>query len=207
MSGPSPSLTCRPAGRDGLLVELHDPADVMPLYAEIHRRKPDGIIEVVPAARTVLIAGPGAAALARELPHWTLTPDAQVESREIEVPVIYDGTDLQSVATATGLTTAQVIELHSQADYRVAFCGFAPGFAYLSGLPQALHLPRRDTPRTAVPAGSVAIAGTYSGVYPRALPGGWQLLGRTDLALWNAARQPPALLLPGTRVRFVPRTG
>lgn len=203
MSEPATRMKCLPVGRDGVLVEVQDQTDVMRLYAEIRRRNPAGVIEVVPAARTVLITGPGAARLADELRRWTFAAAAGVEAGEVEVPVIYDGADLQAVADATGLRIAQVIAEHSQAEYRAAFCGFAPGFAYLTGLPLALHLPRRDVPRTQVPAGSVAIAGAYSGVYPRALPGGWHLLGRTGLPLWDVARKPPALLTPGTRVRFV----
>ncbi len=92
--------------------------------------------------------------------------------------------------------------MHSGAGYTVRFCGFAPGFAYLDGLDPRLHVPRRDDPRTSIPAGSVAIAGEFAGVYPRASPGGWRLLGRTDASLWDVDRDPPALLTPGTRVRF-----
>ena len=98
-----------------------------------------------------------------------------------------------------------MIALHSGADYTVAFCGFMPGFAYMTGLPAALHLPRRATPRERVPVGAVAIAAEYAGVYPRESPGGWHLLGRTDAVLWDDGREPPALLPPGTRVRFRPR--
>jgi KipI family sensor histidine kinase inhibitor len=117
--------------------------------------------------------------------------------------VHYDGADLAEVAKETGLSEREVVRLHANARYAVAFCGFAPGYGYLTGLDPRLHLPRRNTPRTKVPAGSVAIAGEYSAVYPRESPGGWHLIGRTDLVVWDVDRDPPQLLVPGTRVRFV----
>ncbi|MDO9175148.1 MAG: carboxyltransferase domain-containing protein, partial [Actinomycetota bacterium] len=113
-----------------------------------------------------------------------------------------DGDDLHDVAARCGLTPSEVVTLHTSIEYTVAFCGFMPGFAYLVGLPSVLHLPRHATPRTRVPAGSVAIAAEFTGVYPRESPGGWHLLGRTDAALWDDLRTPPALLPPGARVRF-----
>lgn len=103
-----------------------------------------------------------------------------------------------------GVAEGEVARIHAGTEFRVAFCGFAPGFGYLTGLPARYDVPRRDTPRTAVPAGSVALAGPYTGVYPRSSPGGWQLIGSTDAVLWDHARVPAALLSPGTRVRFVP---
>jgi KipI family sensor histidine kinase inhibitor len=109
------------------------------------------------------------------------------------------------VAAATGLEVAEVVDRHRRAAYRVAFCGFSPGFAYLTGLDPALHLPRRAEPRTRVPAGSVAVAGPYTAVYPRATPGGWHLLGTCGQRLWDPDADPPARLTPGTRVRFVAR--
>ncbi|MDE2085141.1 MAG: 5-oxoprolinase subunit PxpB [Xanthomonadaceae bacterium] len=124
----------------------------------------------------------------------------------IEIPVTYggeSGPDLDAVAAHARLSREAVIALHSGADYRVAMLGFTPGFAYLLGLPAALHMPRRATPRTRVPAGSVAIGGAQTGVYPRETPGGWHLIGRTTLDLFDPARDPPALLVPGTRVKFV----
>lgn len=124
-----------------------------------------------------------------------------------EIPVAYggpDGPDLEDVADRLGLAPAGVIELHAAPTYRVFLVGFSPGFPYLGPLPDALVLPRRETPRTAVPAGSVAIAGRQAGVYPVAGPGGWHLLGRTSLSLWDPRRRPPALLGPGAAVRFVP---
>jgi KipI family sensor histidine kinase inhibitor len=134
-------------------------------------------------------------------PSWP--PDAP----PLNIPVRYggeDGPDLDDVATRAGLTPAAVIELHSAALYRVLFLGFAPGFAYLGPLPEPLVLPRRASPRTNVPAGSVAIAGPHSAVYPVASPGGWHVLGRTAARLWDPRRDPPAILAPGAAVRFVP---
>lgn len=193
----------RRAGADGLLVELDSLEQVQQLYAELRRRQPRGLAEMVPAARSVLLTGEGLDELARQMPAWTLAPVAAAASRLIEIPVIYDGPDLAEVAALSGLSENEVIRLHGSVELRAAFCGFAPGFAYLAGLPAQLQVPRRKTPRTQVPAGAVALAGDFSGVYPRASPGGWQLIGRTGLRLWDAQNNPPALLTPGTRVRFV----
>src|SRR5699024_2039294 len=120
----------------------------------------------------------------------------------VTVAVAYDGPDLDDVATATGLAPEEVIAAHTGTEWTVAFTGFAPGFGYLVGGDRRLNVPRRDAPRTAVPAGSVGLAGSFSGVYPRPSPGGWQLIGRTDARLWQPDRDPPALLRPGMTVRF-----
>ena len=167
----------------------------------------EGVVDVVPAAETVLVTCTGRATLhavrdvlADVVP---LATGADL-GRAVTVPVRYDGADLADVAIAAGLTVTAVIELHSTAEYVAAFCGFSPGFAYLRGLPRALQLPRRATPRTSVPAGSVAIASEYAAVYPRASPGGWHLVGTTDAVLFDPAADPPALIQPGTAVRFAP---
>ncbi|MCB0955599.1 MAG: allophanate hydrolase subunit 1 [Ilumatobacter sp.] len=159
--------------------------------------------DIVPAARTVLVVHDGS--LDTDLLDVPADGAVPAPGPLVTVDVTYDGEDLPSVASATGRSVEDVIALHSGADYTVAFCGFMPGFAYMTGLPEVLHLPRRATPRERVPAGAVAIAAEYAGVYPRESPGGWHLLGRTDAVLWDDGREPPALLPPGTRVRFRPR--
>jgi len=122
---------------------------------------------------------------------------------EIEVPVTYDGPDLADVATHTGLSEQEIVAAHTGTPWTVAFGGFAPGFAYLVGGDERLAVPRRESPRTSVPAGSVGLAGEFSGVYPRSSPGGWQLIGHTDAVMFDVDRDPPALLVPGAHVRFV----
>lgn len=125
--------------------------------------------------------------------------------REIEIPTVYDGEDLAEVAAIAGLSVARVITLHSETTYLAAFAGFAPGFMYCTGLPDTLTIPRRDTPRTRVPKGSVAIADRYTAVYPLDSPGGWNLIGRTDMELFDLHAAEPAVIRPGDRVRFVAR--
>lgn len=167
-----------------------------------------GVVEIVPAAETVLVACGDAVALRQTLAALDrIVPidDSVREPDVVEIGVDYDGADLAWVADACGVTESQVIALHSATEYTVAFCGFAPGFGYLRGLDPRLHLPRRATPRAAVPSGSVAIAAEFAAVYPRSSPGGWHLLGRTELSLFDPDRDPPSLVAPGTRVRFVPR--
>ena len=166
----------------------------------------DGVVDVVPAASTVLVACTSATALAQTLTRLADVVPAVLEpgSSVVEIPVRYDGLDLHEIAAAAGLDVDGVIAAHSAPTYEVAFCGFAPGFGYLRGLEPRLHLPRRATPRTSVPAGSVAIAAGYCAVYPRSSPGGWHLLGTTDAVLFDVGRDQPSLLAPGTFVRFVP---
>lgn len=195
-------MKLRRAGPDGLLIELPSLDDVLRLTAELRRRKPAGVTEIVPAARTVLLVGVGLDALGFELKEWRLPPVAADEQPPVEIPVRYDGPDLDEVCALKGLTRDELIALHTGTTLTTAFCGFAPGFGYLSGLPERLHVPRRASPRTQVAAGSVGLAGEFTGVYPRASPGGWQVIGRTALAMWDATRTPPSLLAPGTRVRF-----
>ena len=185
-----------------MLVELDSTAEVRAAYGRLVAARLPGVVELVPAARTVLVVGDPLPDLAPLLADLEVA--AEPAGPEVEIPVTYDGPDLAEVAGLTGLAEAAVVRRHAGAVYTVAFCGFAPGFGYLTGLPAELQVPRRATPRTAVPAGAVGIAGEYAGVYPRRSPGGWQLLGRTDAVLWDADRDPPALLAPGTRVRFTP---
>ncbi|MFJ5998521.1 allophanate hydrolase subunit 1 [Streptomyces sp. NPDC092370] len=200
-----------PVGDDALLVEVSSGDEAEALHAELLRRRVEGSLparEIVPAARTVLIDGLDAPArLAAELTAAELPPPPSRAHAVVEIPVRYDGPDLADVAAHWGVPVPEVARLHADTEFRVAFCGFAPGFGYLTGLPPRYDVPRRATPRTAVPAGSVALAGPYTGVYPRSSPGGWQLIGSTDVVLWDHTRVPAALLSPGTRVRFVPEAG
>ncbi|WP_306956180.1 allophanate hydrolase subunit 1 [Streptomyces sp. B4I13] len=198
-------------GDDALLVEMASGAEAEALHAELVRRRAAGLLgarEIVPAARTVLLEGltdPGR--VASELATTHVPPAPPREQDVVEIPTRYDGPDLAEVAAHWGVTAREAARIHAAAEFRVAFCGFAPGFGYLTGLPARYEVPRRATPRTAVPAGSVALAGPYTGVYPRASPGGWQLIGATEAVLWDHTRVPAALLSPGTRVRFVPEDG
>jgi KipI family sensor histidine kinase inhibitor len=191
-----------------LLVEYGSLQEVRDNYAEARRRQAAGrlpsTIELVPGARTILFDElDNPAALALDLPTWRPAPASTVDTREIEIPTVYNGADLADVAELWGVSPAAVIERHTGLSHEVAFIGFAPGFAYLAGLPEPWSVPRRAQPRPRVPAGSVALAGQFTGVYPRESPGGWQLIGRTNLPLWDPTATRPALLLPGDRVRFI----
>lgn len=158
-------------------------------------------LDPVLGARTVLV--PGQAGAVRKAIDAARPADApEVSGDEIVIPVDYDGPDLDEVAHLTGLSSDEVVAAHTRAAWTVAFAGFAPGFAYLTGGDPRLAVPRRSSPRPAVPAGSVGLAGEFSGIYPRSSPGGWQLIGRTQVGLFDLDRTPPALLVPGLRVRF-----
>ena len=207
-------------GRRGLLVELDSLDEALRLSAELERRRPVGVTELVPGARTVLIqfdpARTGLTALSAHLAQLTEvveragllerppTPgrDRAQADPAVEIPVVYDGPDLDEVARLTGLSAAEVVDRHVAASYLVAFTGFAPGFGYLSGGDAALVVPRRSTPRTRVEAGAVGLAGEFTGIYPRPGPGGWQIIGHTEAAMWDLQRTPAALLRPGVRVAF-----
>lgn len=192
-----------PCGDEALLVEVGSLADVLaaqPLIAAL-----PAVGEVVPAARTLLVRPvPGRLAEARAaLGSLEVPQGAEPQTvRDVEIPVVYDGPDLAEVAVLSGLTERQVIEAHTGTPWRVAFGGFAPGFAYLVGGDPRLVVPRKETPRTRVPAGSVGLAGEFSGIYPTSSPGGWQLIGSTGVRLFDPEADPPALLAPGTRVTF-----
>ncbi|MFB9239478.1 allophanate hydrolase subunit 1 [Plantactinospora siamensis] len=199
-----------PVGRWSWLLEVPTGPAAQALHRHLAARRSagllPGVLDLVPGARTVLLdagpAGPDRAHLAALLDTWDGTAAAVPPGPPIEIPVRYDGPDLAEVCRRTGLDRDGLIAAHTGADFTVAFCGFAPGFAYLTGTPAALHVPRRPTPRAVVPAGAVGLAGEYSAVYPTGSPGGWQLIGRTAMALWDETRPEPARLTPGVRVRF-----
>ena len=195
------SVRVVPVGTAALLAEVADAVAATGL-AEWARARAVPATEIVPGACTVLFDGvTDPAGVAAALREWS-PGDVPPPGRVVELPVRYDGADLGQVAERWGTDAEGVIARHTALELTSAFCGFAPGFAYLAGLPRELHVPRLATPRTRVPAGSVAIAGKWCGVYPTASPGGWLLLGTTDAALWDPLADPPALLAPGTRVRF-----
>jgi KipI family sensor histidine kinase inhibitor len=194
-------VNIRLVGARALLIEVDEP---LAWHAELWRRRESGELtacDIVPGARTVLVDGvPDPEALMSRLREWRPDATAAPESdRLVEIPVTFDGPDLAAVAERWG---CDVAERMCATEFRVAFSGFAPGFAYLTGLPPELAVPRLETPRTRVPAGSVGLAGSYAGIYPTASPGGWLLVGRTDVRLFDVTARPPALLTPGTRVKF-----
>nr|WP_026118148.1 allophanate hydrolase subunit 1 [Nocardiopsis salina] len=190
----------------GLLLEVADLDEVVALHAALAECIPEGVTDVVPAARTVLLrleTGTDTESVVSslgDLRRPTGTGTARGET--LTVPVHYDGEDLDDIADHTGLSPREVVSAHTGTPWTVAFCGFSPGFGYLMGGDPRLDVPRRSEPRTRVPAGAVALAGTFTGVYPRVSPGGWQLLGRTEARIWDPDRDPPGLLRPGVRVRF-----
>jgi KipI family sensor histidine kinase inhibitor len=193
------TMQLRSVGRTAVLVDVADSHDAVSLAAWARDRALAR--DVVPGARSVLLDGllTDRDGLADTLSQWS--PTEAPSGPEVELRVTYDGPDLEEVAHAWGCDVQQVVDQHQQTEFVAAFCGFAPGFAYLSGL--EVEVARLATPRTRVPAGSVALAGTWCGVYPTDSPGGWRIIGRTDATLWDVDRVPPALLAPGTRVRFV----
>ncbi|MBQ1032789.1 allophanate hydrolase subunit 1 [Micromonospora sp. C97] len=235
-------MRIRPVGAHALLLDCTTPTDIPEAAlveawrSELWRRRERGdliAVEIVPAARTVLLDGlPDPTATARQLTRWasavaaaatgpehtraaghnadadadasaSAAVNADADAADVVVPVSFDGPDLPAVADHWGVDVSAVRQRITSTRFRVAFCGFAPGFPYLTGLPAELALPRLATPRPRVPAGSVALAGPYAGIYPGASPGGWQLVGRTDLVLFDVAADPPARLNPGTTVRMV----
>ncbi|GAA2652148.1 5-oxoprolinase subunit B family protein [Paractinoplanes durhamensis] len=200
-------MRIRSAGASALLIECRDGERVEAWRAELWRRRESGqlsVVDIVPGARTVLLDGvaPGTAALIAEWPE----PDVlqRQAQRLVEIPTTFDGEDLPDVAAHWGVTEAEAVRRLVETELQVAFGGFAPGFAYLRGLPEAWSVPRLAAPRPRVPAGAVGLAGPYAGIYPTASPGGWRLVGHTGQELFDVRAEPPALLTPGTRVRLVP---
>nr|WP_026556253.1 urea amidolyase family protein [Arthrobacter sp. 35W] len=198
-------LAILPAGDRAILVELDSLATVLTLQAALQSRPQPGQIDVVAAASTVLVTAKTAAEARQIAAHvrtLDLSGEAATDATEVSIDVVYDGADLAAVGELTGLGADGVIAAHTGTIWTAAFGGFAPGFAYLAGGDARLEVPRRSTPRTAVPAGAVALAGAYSAVYPRQTPGGWQLIGRTEAVMWDLDRSSPALIRPGNKVRF-----
>lgn len=197
------------AGPSAVLLEWDDESEVFAAYDLLVAARAEGSLtaaEIVPAARTVLLDGVASPAKITALLQAGGGPapsSAAGKSISIQIPTTYDGEDLNDVAELWNTDRAGVVAIHTSTEFRVAFCGFAPGFAYLTGLSPEHHVPRRSSPRTRVPAGTVALAGPYSGVYPTASPGGWQCIGRTEATLFDLENDPPALLAPGATVRFV----
>lgn len=194
-------------GDDAVLVELADLPAVLTLFGALDTTRPPGVQDVVPAARTVLVRFDRSRVSRDDVRRWlrvtTPTPTWRPGVGEtVHIDAHYDGPDLAEVGEMTGLGVGGVIAAHTGTVWTVAFSGFAPGFGYLTGGPPVLRVPRRRSPRTSVPAGAVALAGEFTGVYPRTSPGGWQLIGHTDTVLWSLDRDPPALLRPGSTVRF-----
>jgi KipI family sensor histidine kinase inhibitor len=198
-------LAVRPVGTTAVLAELSGLHDVLALQALLLEEPLHGQVDVLAAAETVLVKADSPAAarrMAARLLEMDLTVQAHAEGKLVQIDTVYDGEDLADVARLTGLSVDGVIAAHTGQVWTVAFGGFAPGFGYMVGENQALEVPRRSSPRTAVPAGSVALAGNYSAVYPRKSPGGWQLIGRTAAHMWDLNREQPALAAPGDRVQF-----
>jgi KipI family sensor histidine kinase inhibitor len=197
-------LTC---GDAGLLVELPGLDEVLGLHAALVHDTPPGVVDLVPATRTLLVRIDPAETTLEDLRSAIASreprPPDDRDVGDVEIPVVYDGQDLDEVGELTGLGAEGVIDAHARQQWTVAFAGFAPGFGYLVGEDDRLRVARRSEPRTKVPTGAVGLADRFSGVYPRESPGGWQLIGHTDLAMWDLGRDPPALLTPGTQVRFV----
>ncbi|WP_433169819.1 5-oxoprolinase subunit B family protein [Kribbella sp. CA-247076] len=192
-----------PSGDHALLVEFDDLDQVLGYYAALSAAPPADVVDIVPAARTVMVSTAGGLdELARVLRAVEPVDRGQVAEDLLEIPVVYDGEDLADVAELLGCSVPELVERHTGDEWTVAFCGFAPGFGYLTS-PGEWQIPRRESPRTKVPAGAVALAGEFSGVYPRESPGGWQLIGRTDVRIFDQDREPAALFHPGRRVRFV----
>lgn len=197
-------------GDQALLVQLDSSADVLAWTAALREAALPGVLDIVPASRTVLVKldGPRYQGVIRNrLRKLRVSPDSAATAPpddrvDAVIDVVYDGADIAEVASLTGLTVAQVVNAHTATPWRVAFGGFAPGFAYLVGGDPRPPVPRRSEPRPTVPTGSVALAGEFSGIYPRQSPGGWQLIGHTDAVLWDIDRPQPALLTPGMWVQF-----
>lgn len=209
-----PPLRFLPAGDRALLVELDSLGGVLALHAALQQARPHGIVDLVPAARTILLTIDPTSTSLTEARRWVEraadsiaeSPSAGISATQAKepvfIPVRYDGADLAALAVVLDLPEAELVARHQAVTWRVAFSGFAPGFGYLVSADWPYDVPRLASPRTSVPAGSVGLAGEFGGVYPRTSPGGWQLIGTTEAVLWNPDAASPALLVPGGTVRF-----
>lgn len=196
-----------PVGDRAVIVDCDDLDGVLALHDALAGSQPGGIVDIVPAARTVLVSFDPAVIAADRVVGWIrgshpIPRSARTDDEQVTIEVEYAGEDLREVAALVGMGEREVVDLHTASVWRVAFVGFAPGFGYLVTDHSRLEVPRRSSPRTAVPAGSVALAGEFTGVYPRSSPGGWQLIGQTETAVWDEAAAEPAMLVPGRVVRF-----
>lgn len=198
-----------PSGDAALLVECDSLEEVLALHDALAAEARPGVVELVPAARTLLVAIDPRRLALESAATWVRRIPAEGGSRAMgastapaRVPVVYDGDDLDTTAALLGVSSESLVARHTAAEWRVAFIGFAPGFGYLVSDDWPFEVPRLDAPRPRVPRGSVALAGAFSGAYPRQSPGGWRLIGRTDATLWDPDAESPALLAPGRRVRF-----
>jgi KipI family sensor histidine kinase inhibitor len=194
-------------GDQALLLQFDSTTEVLAWSAAVRKAALPEVLDIVPAARTVLLKLDGSGrqgATRRRLRTLEVATGAETTTagEPLVIDVVYDGDDLAEIAELTGLTTQGVVDAHTAKPWTVGFCGFAPGFAYLVGGDPRLAVPRRSDPRPSVPAGAVGLAGEFTGIYPRRSPGGWQLVGRTDAVLWDIDRPDPALLTPGTHVQF-----
>ena len=198
-----------PSGEAAVLVECDSLDEVLALHDALVADRRPGVVDLVPAARTVLVAVDpevlpleSAETWIRRIPLAVQTTGRRGADDAVTIPVVYEGDDLAATAQLLDVSIEALVTAHQGAEWRVAFAGFAPGFGYLVCDDWPFEVPRLEAPRTRVPPGAVALAGTFAGVYPRQSPGGWRLIGRTDAVLWDTRADPPALLVPGRRVRF-----
>jgi KipI family sensor histidine kinase inhibitor len=196
-----------PCGTHHLLVESDSLEEVLNCFSTLESNPPTGVLDLVPAARTLLIEydrqKTNFATLRAAIASTEITTRVQWDAPAVEIPVRYDGDDTAFVQDFLGYTRDEFIEWHTGQTWLVAFTGFAPGFGYMIGDLDDRPIPRLDKPRVDVPAGAVAVAGEFTGIYPRNSPGGWRIIGHTDVALWDLQREPPAILIPGGTVKFI----
>lgn len=196
-----------PCGTHHLLIEGDSLDEVLDCFATLESEPPTGVLDLVPAARTVLVEfdrrHTSFEDLRATIASTPIVPRTDRGTTAARIPVRYDGEDAAFVQDFLGYTRDQLVEWHTGQTWRVAFTGFAPGFGYMIGDLGERPVPRLEEPRVDVPPGAVALAGEFTGIYPRSSPGGWRIIGHTDAVLWDLHRQPPAVLVPGGLVQFV----